>query len=146
MRTDKGELVLLPADFADMLGWPRQVAAIAAVYKQIPPDEQTQTILLAQNYGEAAAIDFYGPGYGLPQALTNQGSYYLFGPGTRSGATAIAIGIARQKLLANYDSVTLAGTVRTPDAVPEESALEIFLCRRAHKTIQALWPTLGGRY
>ena len=145
-HTDKGEVVRLPSDFADMLGWPNQVAAVAAVYDTIPTEERRQSVLLTQNYGEAAAIDFYGSRYGLPHALTNQGTYYLYGPGYRSGTTAVAIGISRDFLARNYDSVALAGRVDTPDAVPEEAHLEIFLCRGGRQTIQALWPQLAGRY
>ncbi len=145
-HTDKGEAVRLPSDFADMLGWPNQVTAVAEVYDTIPAEERRRTVLLAQNYGEAAAIDFYGSRYGLPHALTNQGTYYLYGPGDRSGTTAVAIGIPRDFLARNYDSVALAGRVDTPDAVPEEAHLEIFLCRGGRQTIQALWPQLAGRY
>ncbi len=145
-HTDKGEIVRLPSDFADMLGWPNQVSAVAAVYGAVPANEQRNTVILAQNYGEAAAIDFYGSRYGLPHAVTNQGTYYLYGPGDRSGTTAVAIGISRDVLARNYDSVVLAGHVDTPYAVPEESHLDIFRCRGAHQTIQALWPRLAGRY
>ena len=145
-RTDRGEVVPLPSDFGDMLGWPAQVAAVAAVYDRLPVAEQTQTVLFAQNYGEAAAIDFYGGRYGLPHALTNQGTYYLYGPGDRPGTTAIAIGIPRSFLTAHYASVTLAAHVDTPDAVPEEAHLEIYVCRDARQTMQSLWPQLAGRY
>jgi hypothetical protein len=145
-RTDKGEALPLPSDFADMLGWREQVAAVARVYDRLAPAEQRNTVLLARNYGEAGALDFYGPGYGLPRALTNQGTYYLFGPGDRSGTTAIAIGIDRQTLEGNYDSITLADHIDAAYAVPEESHLDIYLCRGAHETIQAVWPRLAGRY
>jgi 4-amino-4-deoxy-L-arabinose transferase-like glycosyltransferase len=145
-HTDKGEVVRLPSDFADMLGWPSQVAAVATVYTALPPNERPNTVILAQNYGEAAAIDFYGERLGLPHALTNQGTYYLYGPGDRSGTTAIAIGIPRETLTHNYAAVTLAGQVDNSNAVPEESHLEIFLCRGARETVQSLWPHLAGRY
>jgi 4-amino-4-deoxy-L-arabinose transferase-like glycosyltransferase len=145
-HTDQGETVQLPPDYADMLGWPEQVAAVATVYEKLPADERSRTVLLARNYGEAAAIDFYGPRYHLPPALTNQGSYYLYGPGDRTGSTAVAIGVPRATLLAFYDSVGVAAHIDNPDAVPEEAHIDIYLCRGARGTIQSLWPKLSGRY
>ncbi len=146
LHTDKGEPVALPSDYADMLGWPQQVAAVARVYDTLSPAERQQTVILALNYGEAGALDFYGPRFGLPPALTNQGTYYLWGPGPRTGAIAIAIGPHRDRLAALYDTVTLAARIDEPRAVPEEQHLEIFLCRSAHETVQQLWPRLAGRY
>jgi hypothetical protein len=36
--------------------------------------------------------------------------------------------------------------VETPDAVPEERHLSIFVCTSPRETLQARWPSLAGRY
>src|SRR5262249_39758702 len=47
----------LPQHFADMHGWPEMVAEVARVYRSLPPAEQRVAGILAQNFGEAGAID-----------------------------------------------------------------------------------------
>jgi hypothetical protein len=37
--------------------------------------------ILAGNYGEAGAINLYGPAYGLPEAMSGINSYWLCGYG-----------------------------------------------------------------
>ncbi len=49
----------LPQYYADMFGWENMAAAVAKVYNSLPPEEQINTIVYAQNYGEAGAIDYY---------------------------------------------------------------------------------------
>jgi hypothetical protein len=75
-----------------MLGWERQVAAVAGVYHGLSNEERRQAVIVAGNYGEAGAIDFFGPRLGLPPAVSPAGSYWFFGPGTRPGAVVVAIG------------------------------------------------------
>jgi hypothetical protein len=42
-------------------------------------DERRQTAIIASNYGEAAAIDFYDRSDGLPPALRGENQYFLWG-------------------------------------------------------------------
>jgi hypothetical protein len=146
LRTNTGDQLTLPQDFADMLGWPEQAAAVAAVYHALPAEQQRDAVVLAGNYGEAGAIDLYGPRHGLPPAISTQGTYYLFGPGDRPGRVLITIGLDPENLAPLYDSVRVAGHVDTPDAVPEERHLTILVCTGPHQTLQALWPSFAGRY
>jgi hypothetical protein len=52
----------LPQTFADRFGWPEMAVATAQVYASLPPAERAHTAIFASNYGEAGAIDFFGPG------------------------------------------------------------------------------------
>ena len=83
VRTNTGEPGTLPQDYADMLGWEEQVAAVARVYHALPADQRARAVIVAGNYGEAGALDFYGPRYGLPPVVSAAGSYWFFGPGDR---------------------------------------------------------------
>jgi len=58
------------------------VATVAEVYDRLPPEEQSKSCILAQSYGEAGAIGFFGKAYGLPRVLSGHQNYYLWGPGT----------------------------------------------------------------
>ena len=145
LRTNTGELGRLPQDYADMLGWEQQVGAVARVYHELPPGEQSRAVIVGANYGQAGALDFFGPRLGLPPALSPAGSYWFFGPGNRPGDVAVVIGASREDLAPLFDSLQAATRVANPWAVDEERDLTVFVARRPHRTLQELWPTLAGR-
>ncbi len=71
----------LPHHFAWQFGWDEMVAAVAAAYHAMPPEEQSRVAIIGNNYGESGAVDLLGPKYGLPlKALGTQQSYWLWGP------------------------------------------------------------------
>lgn len=145
LRTNTGELEPLPQDYADMLGWPEQVAAVAGVYHALPPEERGQAVIVAANYGEAGAIDFFGPRHGLPPAVSPAGSYWFFGPGDKPGHVVVSIGATAQDLTPFFDSLQTATRVHHPWAVAEERDLTVFVARRPRHTLQEIWPALAGR-
>ena len=70
----------VPQIFADMLGWEELVAEVARVYRTLPPGERERAALWGSNYGAAGAVDYFGPRYGLPKAISGVQNYYLWGP------------------------------------------------------------------
>jgi hypothetical protein len=145
VRTNTGETGTLPQDFADMLGWPEQAAAVAEVYHALPDVQQEQAVLVAGNYGEAGALDFYGPRYGLPEVVSPAGSYWFFGPGEKPGEVVITLGIPADSLRSLFDSVERVVTIGHPWAVEEERHVTINVAQGARTTLQDLWPSLAGR-
>jgi len=145
VRTNAGETGSLPQDYADMLGWEEQVAAVARVYHSLPEDRRQRVVVLAGNYGEAGALDFYGQRYGLPQVVSPAGSYWFFGPGDRPGEVVITIGVPEDNLRRFFDSVEAAATVSHAWTVEEERNLTVNVATRPRTTLQQLWPSLAGR-
>ncbi len=145
VRTNTGEMGSLPQDYADMLGWEEQVATVARVYHTLPVEQREQAVLVAGNYGEAGALDFYGPRYGLPEVVSPAGSYWFFGPGDRPGAVVVTIGIPEDDLRRFFDSVETAATVSHPWTVAEERNLTVNVGTRPRTTLQQLWPSLAGQ-
>jgi Dolichyl-phosphate-mannose-protein mannosyltransferase len=146
LRDVQGQMLRLPLDYADMLGWPDRVAALSAAYRSLPPAERSQAVVLAGSYGLAGAADFYGPRVGLPPAVCSVGSYWFFGPGARPGGVAIAIGMGREDLQAVYDSIEAAGRITNSWAARWEQDLTIYIARRPRTTLQAVWPAWAGRF
>ena len=70
----------IPSLMADMTGWHEFARKIGIAYDSLPPGERRVTSILADNYGEAAAIDLNGSPYRLPRALSGHNQYYLWGP------------------------------------------------------------------
>jgi 4-amino-4-deoxy-L-arabinose transferase-like glycosyltransferase len=145
LRTNTGEIERLPQDYADMLGWEEQARAVARVYRALPASDRARTVLVGGNYGEAGALDFFGPRYGLPAVVSPTGSYWFFGPGTKTGEVVVTIGAGREDLAPLFDSVEAAGRVMSPWSVAEERELTIYVARGPHRTLQELWPSLAGR-
>jgi 4-amino-4-deoxy-L-arabinose transferase-like glycosyltransferase len=145
LRTNTGETERLPQDYADMLGWEEQVRAVARVYRSLPAPDRARTVLVAGNYGEAGALDFFGPRYGLPVVVSPTGSYWFFGPGTKPGEVVVTIGAGREDLAPLFDSVEAAGRVTSPWSVAEERDLTIYVARGPYRTLQEVWPSLAGR-
>ncbi len=81
----------LPQHFGDEFGWPEMVQAVAGVYNAMPPEQRAQTAILAGNYGEAGAIDFFGGQYGLPKSISAHQNYYFWGPRQYTGENVILL-------------------------------------------------------
>ncbi len=62
-------------------GWEELVRYTADVYNSLPEEERKVAGIYADSYMRAAAIDFYGPQFGLPYAVSESLTYYMWGPG-----------------------------------------------------------------
>ena len=143
--TNTGDVLAIPQDFADMLGWPQQVAAVARAAAAIPRPLLDDAVILAGNYGQAGAVDHYGPRLGLPPVISTAGSFWYFGPGPRAATTAVAIGIPIETLRRYYRRVTPMERVRhdwSAWVVPEERDVLVALCEDPIAPIHTVWPSL----
>jgi 4-amino-4-deoxy-L-arabinose transferase-like glycosyltransferase len=129
----------LPQLFGDMFGWQEQARAVAGVYQSLPESEYALAVVVARNYGEASAIDYFRSTLGLPQAISGHNQYGLWGPGAMNGQVAVAIGFTERQLRQFYDEVTPGVSVSPQYAMPEETGLTIFVCRRPKKSLQESW-------
>ena len=143
VTTNVGVVQRLPQDYADMLGWEQRVAAVARVFHALPPEDQARAVIITSNYGEAGAIDFYGPRYGLPRAIATEGTYWYFGPGDKPGEVAVALDDDREGLDHFFGSVTPMLRLSNDWTVPEEQRLTIYVCRKPRTTLQQAWPGLA---
>jgi 4-amino-4-deoxy-L-arabinose transferase-like glycosyltransferase len=143
--TNRGVAIELPQDFADMLGWENKVRRVADVYHGLPTDDRDDAVIIASNYGQAGAIDFYGPHLGLPRARAPIGSYWFWGPGDKPGRVIIKVGGSDADLQGYCNTITLADRVDEPWVVPEERDLAIWVCRAPPATLQEVWPQFRGQ-
>jgi len=130
-------------DYADMFGWPALAGQVAGVYRGLPADQRGSTVILAANFGEAGAIDEYGPALGLPRAASGHLSYWLWGPTQAAPDTVIAIGLSRAVLDAEFGDVRQVGVIDMPYGIHnQEYGQPIFLCTRPRVSLAAWWPNL----
>ncbi len=139
-KMERTEDTALHQVYADRFGWQEMVAVVAKAYKSLSPEEQAVCAIYGQNYGEAGAVDFYGKRYGLPPAISGHNNYWLWGTRGRSGRVLIVIGGKREDHLQAYEEVTLFAVHSNPYAMPSESDLPIWICRRPKLSFKQLWP------
>lgn len=75
-----GVLLAVNKEPGEQVGWPDFADAVKRAWTQIPVDRQGTAVILAGNYGEAGAIEYYGPERGLPQPYSPHMSYADWGP------------------------------------------------------------------
>jgi hypothetical protein len=132
----------LPQFYADMFGWRNMAVKVAAVFHGLQPEDQAHAAILAYNYGDAGAIDYFGPGLSIPNAISGHNNYYLWGPGPIDPQIVIIIGGSAESARSMFKDVRAAGTITEPNAMPFENNLTIWVCREPKPPIRQLWPRL----
>ena len=129
--------------FAEEFGWDRLARDVAAVYFSLPAPMRARTAVYADTYGDAGALDFFGPRYGLPPAISSQNAYYSWGIRGYGGSVLIAIGATRIDVLKRYyRRVTLVRTSSEPFKWVVEGPAPIYLCREPVAPLSEIWPYL----
>jgi hypothetical protein len=128
----------MPQIFADQFGWEEMVVKVARYYHSLPAAEKAKTVIFAGNYGEAGAIDFYGPKYGLPPAISGHQNYFFWGYRGGTGESVILIGDDDPDV-AMWESVREIDRTFHPYAMPEENG-PIHHARGLKVPLPAMWP------
>src|SRR6266480_1205769 len=90
-RTETSHTAALQQVFADQFGWEQMVGSVAHVYHHLRPEDEKRAAIFCQNYGEAGAIDFFGPKLGLPPAISGHQNYFLWGPRDWTGEVVLVL-------------------------------------------------------
>ncbi len=140
-RLENHALGPLPQLMADRFGWPEMAAEVARIYRSLPPAERARAAIFGQNYGQAGAIDRFGPTLGLPPAISGHLTYFLWGPRGYTGEVMIVLDDRRDRLEHLFQSVELAGHVSHPYSMPYEH-FDVWVCRGIRQPLSTLWPQL----
>jgi hypothetical protein len=115
-------------------------ATVAGVYEELPQNERSEACILTGNYGEAGAIDFFGPPYDLPRTISGHNNYYLWGPGGCTGELVIAIGVQDERLEAVFDDVREEAGFTCEYCMPDENNLPVYVSRDPKMPLEEAWP------
>jgi 4-amino-4-deoxy-L-arabinose transferase-like glycosyltransferase len=129
-------------NFSEQIGWQELVETVASIYAALPAAEKPQAGILAGNYGEAGAINLYGPAYGLPEAISGINSYWLRGYGDPPPQTLIVVGFPRNLAERFFGTCDLAGHVTNRYNVKNEETRDhpdIFVCRGLRQSWPEFW-------
>jgi hypothetical protein len=134
-----------PQVFREEIGWPELVQQIAGIRDTLPAEERSRLGILVSNYGEAGAINLYGPAYNLPTAISGIDSYWLWGYGDPPPQTVIVVGFKSGTPNSWFQSCTAAGSITNPYGIKNEETSnhsEILLCR----DLLYPWPTFWKKF
>lgn len=130
----------VPQWLADRLGWRELAADVARVYHALPEAEQRNAIIVSTNYGEAGALELYGPEFGLPGVFATHNSYYLWGPPSDSVKTYIGVFLERRDLESKFETVIEAGVHTCEDCTRPQRRIPIYIARGPRFSVTAEWP------
>jgi hypothetical protein len=129
----------MPQIFSDQFGWEEMVRQVAAYYHSLPEEERKKTAIYTNNYGQAGAIDFYGPKYGLPNAISGHQNYFFWGPRGFTGESMILIEWDTEPEL--WTSLHKVGMRHHRYAMPDENG-PIWHGRGLKKPLREVWPSV----
>jgi hypothetical protein len=128
-------------DLGEEIGWPSQVNLVSQVWHELPAKERAVATLLTSNYGEAGALDRYGPGFGLPQAYCGANSFWSWGPPPAGDTVAVAVGMDPAFLHRWFTTVREAAVYHNGLNVDDdEEDTPIYVVTGLRTSWQTAWP------
>lgn len=144
LATEHGrETSALPGDWADMHGWPELAASVDRIYSGLPADERRRAVVIASNYGEASAIEFFAPH--VPVA-SGHNQFWLWGPPSRSADILIDVNGDCGAPQHVFKNAVLAERFSAPYAIGWEQDIPIMICRGVRQSLAERWPAMKRYY
>jgi hypothetical protein len=131
--------------FREEIGWPDLARSVANVYRSLSAEEREHAGILAGNYGEAGALNLYGPALGLPHAMGLTNSFWYRGYDPRLPQTVILAGFDLDEGKRLFGSCVVAEKNTNPLGVENEESRDhpdILLCRN----LRMPWPDYWKRF
>jgi hypothetical protein len=125
------------SDVGETIGWPELTRTVASVYRRAGPG----AVIFTSNYGEAGAIDRYGPALGLPLAYSGHNGFWYWGPPADRPGAVVTVGLHSQ--LTHFRDCHLAARIENSAGVDnDERGERVELCAGPRAPWSTLWPAL----
>jgi 4-amino-4-deoxy-L-arabinose transferase-like glycosyltransferase len=143
-RLLNGPVMALNPDAGEQVGWPRFIAAVASAWRRIPASQRGRAVIFTSNYGEAGAVDLFGPAVGLPSAYSGHNAFALWGPPPSRAGPVVLVGYGTRNRVARYfPACRHVSTVHNGIGLPnDEQGAPVLLCRSPQEPWSRLWPRL----
>ncbi|MBD3869250.1 MAG: glycosyltransferase family 39 protein [Acidobacteria bacterium] len=140
-KTEVAHVGPLEQRLGDQFGWEELVADVAFVYNSLPLQERARTGIYASNYGEAGALNQFGPAYGLPAPICAHQNHYFWGPPERDPDNLIWLQWSKEGVQWYCKEVEQVGEHFHPWGMAEENR-PIYLCRGLKQPLSEIWDDL----
>lgn len=137
-----GPVVAMNPDVGETIGWPDLVNTVADVAGGVR--DRDHLVIVTANYGEAGAIDRYGPALGLPHAYSGHNGYGLWGPPPNNTAgPVIAVGYEPGRAASMLRGCNLAARIHNSAGIDnDENGEPILLCAGPRDSWATAWPQI----
>jgi 4-amino-4-deoxy-L-arabinose transferase-like glycosyltransferase len=131
-------------ELGELIGWDHMAHQVADIAHALPADQQAQLTILTSNYSEAGAIEYWRHELGLPQPISRQNSYWIWGYGpAHENGTTVVVGFSQPELERYFTDVRQAGTVTNAiELHNKEYGTPMFVCRGQRMPWAEIWPLL----
>jgi 4-amino-4-deoxy-L-arabinose transferase-like glycosyltransferase len=138
---DADPVIAVNGDVGETIGWPTFARTVAGVYRTLPAREGA--VIFTSNYGEAGAVDRFGPGLGLPQAYSGHNAFGDWGPPPDGSAPVIAIGLGAAETTADFLDCRQAARIDNGLGIDnDEQGTGVYVCAAPRRPWSAEWPSL----
>lgn len=131
-----GIVVAINPDAGETIGWPQFTQIVARI------DSRTDdhAVLFTSNYGEAGAIDRYGPALGLPHAYSGHNGFGDWPSPSDRPAPVIVIGLSAAALRDKFTGCHLAAQINNAaDIHNQEQGADVDLCAGPRRPWSQIW-------
>ena len=108
-------MIAVNGDVGETIGWPDLTRTVASVYRRAG----SGTVIFTSNYGEAGAIDRYGPALGLPAAYSGHNAFGYWGPPPDRLGPVVTVGLDASQLR-HFRGCRLAGRIHNSAGVDND--------------------------
>lgn len=98
-------------EIGEQIGWPELVKEVSRLYSELPDTDRASTGIMAMNYGEASAINIYGPALGLPEVISAENTFWYRGYGENPPDKLIVVGLETRYIKYVFNSCEVIGQV-----------------------------------
>jgi 4-amino-4-deoxy-L-arabinose transferase-like glycosyltransferase len=125
---------------AETVGWPELTRQVADVVRALPAEERDSVVILTASYGEAGAIDRFGPALGLPLAFSPHNRSADFRQPTDDRATVVAVRYTVNDLAPYFVRCRQVATVDNGHGINNEVQRKpILICHGLHGDWVDVW-------
>jgi len=137
--SDAGPVIAANGDVGETIGWPQFVRTVAAVYHRAGGP----AVIFTSNYGEAGALDRFGPSSGLPPAYSGHNAFASWGPPPDHPTSVVVVGLDSRELVSQFTGCRLETRVDNAAGIDnDERGTTIELCSGTKRPWSKMWSQL----
>jgi 4-amino-4-deoxy-L-arabinose transferase-like glycosyltransferase len=136
-----GPVLAINPDVGEQVAWPRYVDTVAAVWSGLRPAERVRGLIVTANYGEAGAIERYGPARGLPPPYSGHNGYARWRVPVGEAGPVVVVGYREAAVERFFVGCRRAATLDNGLGLDtEEQGAPVWLCTGPARPWAELWP------
>lgn len=142
-----GLILTINRESGEQVGWPQLVEAVADGWRHISAQQRARAVIFTNNYGQAGAVEWYGPAHGLPRPYSGHMSYADWGPPPdwADGPVLLVVQQGDPEPFAFMDCRQVSTVDNRHNVDNEEQHARILICL-GHARWAELWPMLRRYY